>query len=92
MDVIWSREAKADFYEGVLWLDARNPEAADRFEHDVQKSVAILSLHPGLGRPTTTVGVRIFSLPKWHRRIAYQDLGNFILITNLRDTRQEPRD
>lgn len=69
MDVIWSREAKADFYEGVLWLEARNPDVADRFERDVQKSVAILSLHPGLGRPTTTEGVRIFSLPNRHRRM-----------------------
>lgn len=57
MDVIWSREAKADFYEGVLWLDTRNPEAADWFERDVEKSVAILSLYPGLGPPTTTEGV-----------------------------------
>jgi plasmid stabilization system protein ParE len=88
MEVIWSGDAKADFKDGLAWLDERNPAAAVRFETDVDAAVQLLATHPGMGRPSSTIGFRLLSLVKWHRRITYEIHDDFVYVVSIKHTRQ----
>lgn len=88
MLVVWSSDAKADFRGALDWLDERNPRAADRLELDIEVAVQMLSRHPTIGRPSTSDGVRLLSLVKWHRRIAYEIRSGTVYIIAMKHTRQ----
>ena len=88
MDIVWSSDAKADFLEGLVWLAERSQGAADRFERDVDLIVQHLARHPFMGRQTKIDGLRVMSLVKWQRRIAYQPMPDRIYIVSMKHTHQ----
>lgn len=85
---MWSSDAKADFAEGLVWLGERNKSAADKFERDVDIAIQQLAQHPFMGRSSKIGGLRLISLVKWRRRIAYQTRNGVVYIVSLKHTRQ----
>lgn len=88
--ILWTHEARNDLKDALAWLRTRNRIAAARMEQDILDLVAAAAKRPEAGRQGQIEQVRLRSLPRWHRRLAYQLRDDSILILSIKDTRQEP--
>jgi plasmid stabilization system protein ParE len=86
--IVWSSDALSDFREALVWLDERNSRAGDQLELDIDSALSLLTRHPFMGRASDVGNVRLLSLVKWHRRIAYQIHSDFIYVVSIKHTRQ----
>lgn len=69
--IAWRRRAQADLRNVFLWLLDRNPSAAWRSYHAVRDHIAVLSVHPGLGRPARVERTRELVIPHTPSIVAY---------------------
>jgi plasmid stabilization system protein ParE len=86
--VRWSQQALSDLEELGTWLKQRNPKAAAKAEMVMNDAILAIAKRPEAWPKLIKHNVHVRSLPKWHRRIAYQIDGNFVLIVSVKDTRQ----
>jgi plasmid stabilization system protein ParE len=87
--ILWSDIAKQDLRTALAWLRRQNRHAAVNAELDILNMIMSISQRPFAGRSEIEIDVRLRSLPKWHRRIAYRIDGDDIRILSIRDTRQK---
>jgi plasmid stabilization system protein ParE len=86
--ILWSDIAKQDFRSALAWLRRQNRRAAMNAELDILNMIVSISQRPSAGRSDNATDVKLRSLPKWHRRIAYRIEGDDIRILSIRDARQ----
>lgn len=87
----WSDRAVREFEDLVLYLKARNPDAAVRAAAEIKSLTRLLARRPLLGRIGTREGTREFSVARWHKVIVYRESEGGIDISTLRDPRMQPK-
>jgi plasmid stabilization system protein ParE len=87
--ILWSDIAKQDFRSALAWLRRHNRRAAIDAELDILNMIVSIAQRPFAGRSDIQSDVKLRSLPKWHRRIAYRIEGDDIRLLSIRDTRRK---
>jgi plasmid stabilization system protein ParE len=87
--ILWSDIAKQDLRSALAWLRRHNRRASIDAELDILNMIVSISQRPFAGRSDIMKDVKLRSLPKWHRRIAYQIEGDAIRLLSIRDTRRK---
>lgn len=81
LGVRWSRAALDEYEASVAYLRAHDAKAAVRYVEALDRAVASLARHPGIGRKGRVEGTLEKSLPRWRHVIAYRSAGEETLET-----------
>ena len=92
MRVRWLRTALRNLDQEADFIAAEDPAAAGQVVHRILDAVALLSTHPGLGRPGRVVGTRELVVPNTRYVIPYRVQRDEIVILRVFHTsRRLPR-
>ncbi|HYD70919.1 type II toxin-antitoxin system RelE/ParE family toxin [Azospirillum sp.] len=81
MRVRWTGPARRDFLGICDWIDARNPQAAERVGRRILDVADRLAALPGMGRTGRVEGTREFAVPGLPYVIVYaNDDGESVVI------------
>ena len=87
-EIRWSKQALLDLEDMAVWLNTRNPQAAERAELEIGNAVLAIARRPFAWPQVRGFDARCRSLPKWKRRIIFQVGDDFVLIVSIKHTRQ----
>jgi len=96
MKVLISQRAEADLARIYGYIAARNPEAAEAFQTQAEKALALLGRHPELGpRPgwaTRHAKLRFWVISRFHNYlIYYEPKENGVSVERVLDGRRDVR-
>ena len=82
--------AEAELEEAVAYFDRQSVGLGNRFEREVEATVALVTQHPEIGSPLTK-RVRKFRVRKFKYKIIYIAEGDEILILAVAHHKRPPR-
>lgn len=88
--VIWSDEARAEFYEAARWYADISDELSDRFIEAVEKAAQLISEHP-LRYPVVYRGRRRAAVQRFPYGLYYQIEAERILLIACFHGKRNPR-
>jgi toxin ParE2 len=82
--------AEAEIDEAVTYFDQQAPGLGERFQREVEATVALIVEHPDVGSPLTK-RVRKFRVRKFKHNVIYVRDGEEILIVAVAHHKKRPR-
>lgn len=92
MKLEWIGTSLSDLASIRNYIAERNPAAADRIAHDIDKAAQFLKPFPNLGRPTYRSDIRLLQVPNLPYLLPYRVNGEIIEILAVFDERRERPD
>ena len=86
MRIRWTRKSLVTLDNAVEYIAGNNPAAAHKVARKIWKSVQLLAIHPGLGRPGRVTGTRELIISGLPYIVPYIEQDGTIIILRVMHT------